>query len=129
VNNNDYIDYEEVNHPETVASLITRYLHSLEEDLITQEFVIDYFKIQNYSKEKDKTQQIKEIINNLPKRNYNLIKTVFKLFYEVQLQKEKNLMDAKNIVLCTTIKTFCEINENVNDLKMDLIINYTNYFE
>jgi hypothetical protein len=128
VNSNEKINFDEfLDDVETIASLVSKYFASIEDDLFPKEFVEEYFEIRN-SEDEEKKPKIIEILKKLPEKNYNLIKLMFGLLYKVYENRELNLMGSKNLIFCLKIKVYQSVNCDVSFLKADLIENYNDYF-
>jgi hypothetical protein len=133
INKNEKIDFSSKKKGETdvIATLLCRYLKSIEENFFSFDFVQKYLEIKKEELGKDeKNTKISSLLKNeLPDKSFQFLNVLIRFLYQVYLNRSKNLMDSRNILTCIRMGVDENIQMNVSfEMRSYFIENYPDLF-
>lgn len=102
-------EYQDVH---VIASVLKAYLRSLPEPLLTYRFYSEFMNIAQITNDQQRKAAILNIINQLPKSNYNNLKYLMKFLSKLSEKSQQNKMSTQNIAIVMSPNLLWPQNEN-----------------
>ncbi|XP_021703006.1 uncharacterized protein LOC5564842 [Aedes aegypti] len=100
--------------PHVIAGVLKKYLRSLPDPLLTFEFYSDFVAAAQKQNETQRKAAILNIINQLPKENYNNLRYLTKFLSYLSEKNQENKMSPQNIAIVMSPNLLWSPNENEN---------------
>lgn len=100
--------------PHVIAGVLKKYLRSLPDPLLTFEFYSDFVAAAQKQNETQRKATILNIINQLPKENYNNLRYLTKFLSYLSEKNQENKMSPQNIAIVMSPNLLWSPNENEN---------------
>lgn len=99
------INWDEIDDIHVCSGILKLFMRELTDPLMTFELYPKFLKTSTMDNESTKIKYLKEVLKELPKYNYTLLKEILHLFYLIEQKKEINKMTCINlaVVLCPSI--------------------------
>lgn len=100
--------------PHVIAGVLKKYLRSLPDPLLTFEFYTDFVAAAQKQNETQRKAAILNIVNQLPKENYNNLRYLMKFLSYLSEKNQENKMSPQNIAIVMSPNLLWSPNENEN---------------
>ncbi|OUC48307.1 RhoGAP domain protein [Trichinella nativa] len=98
INRGISVTYSYPDHVHLSAVLLKTFLRELSEPVMTHHLYGDIMQLQNFPPN-ERTQKIRDLLKQLPKENYTLLKYLIEFLNEVCDRSSANLMNASNLAI------------------------------
>lgn len=134
----DDVDLSKYTNVHVLAHLLKQYLRDLPVPVCTYECYEIFLSFTTLQDKDKKIEQLKMLLEKLPKEHYNLMEAILELAFETSKYEEKNKMNPKNLAIVFGMNLFqsqdkdpmkaMKDNENILKISEFLIGNYPQLF-